>query len=83
MKDNDEVITIKPNADDDIVSAVVSVDYEEFKPWTFKGVDVTVGDDTTRFESLEEAYSFAHEKADIVLNSSSVGDYIEDRKLIN
>lgn len=80
MNDNEAGFIVNPDIDPTATRAFINVDYEEFKPWTFKGVDVSIGEVTTRFPNLDEAYAFAHENAEIVLSSSSVDNYRQDIK---
>jgi len=64
--------------------AFVSVDYDEFKPETYRGVTVEGHDETKRFctenplQDVSDAYSYALEHFGLILSSSSVVHFSTD-----
>lgn len=69
----------------------VSVLYEEFKPQTYKGISVQIGDDVVVFVSKEgfiqdlkdvENFIFGQLGHENYLHASSLDDYMQDCKTL-
>lgn len=58
----------------------VSVDYEEFKPETFRGFVVAHGGESSRFDDWDAAVSHANSLSKRVLYMSSCDNYAADIK---
>ncbi|WP_421579739.1 hypothetical protein [Shinella sp. M31] len=60
--------------------AFISADYDEFKPETFRGYVVKLGDVKKTFRTLDEAATYADTLGVPYANLSSLDDYEIDQK---
>lgn len=64
----------------DVNTALVSADYDEFKPWTLRGFKVDWRGGMSTFDTLDSALDYANKRSANVLILSSVDNYKADVK---
>lgn len=60
------------------MNTFIGVDYDEFKPETFRAFFVRIGERETRFDDWESAVSFAEKSGNPVMRLSSVDNFASD-----
>lgn len=60
--------------------ALVSADYDEFKPWTLRGFKVDWRGGAATFDTLDRALDYANKRSANVMILSSVDNYKADEK---